>query len=117
MNVGIYTKPDTLEDKLEGGKKSEDRFAYWMFKRGVPECFDQGDKLFVAVGGKWKGYFADCTVGVLKHEKVEAICFISENWVELPEEHQTERKPFQGFTKEVPTAKGNEKEVILGWGE
>ena len=83
-DIGIYTTLDTVEHKFGGG--------HWWFRAAMPKV-KEGDRFWIAWGGRWQGYF---TV----EEVVKDEVFFS-GWTEV-EVDGGERRPFQGFTYKVP---------------
>lgn len=88
-DIGIYTRPDTIEHKFGGG--------FWWFKTSLP-AVKKGDRFWVAWGGRWQGYFT--VEEVVQHFELDyggEVHFAE--WVEVD---GGERRSFQGFTYKVP---------------
>jgi hypothetical protein len=103
MDIGIQMGWETLEDKLEERENSRRRELTWNLTR-LPR-FDEGgeNRLFVAAGGAWRGYF------ILKDEVLfspedsrcpYALLFDPRSWVEIK---PVKAKRFRGFTYETPS--------------
>jgi len=67
MDVGVWMAPDVLEHKLEAQyeKNKETAWNVQSMPKGLGKP-DEQDRLFVASGGKWRGYF------ILKKEALRA---------------------------------------------
>jgi len=59
----------------------------------VPDGVGDGSKLWVASGGRWRGYF------VIHEATEDELRFYSDSWVDRD---AGPRSPFQGFTRNVP---------------
>lgn len=58
MDLGVAMSADVLEDKLEHARDGKGPQATWSTRR-LPTRLTPGwtNRLFVAVGGRWRGYF------------------------------------------------------------
>ncbi len=114
---GVYTTPETLQHKMEDGRETDGRFCFWEFPRSLPKV-KSGDRFWVAVMGRWAGYFriaelkapanqevsyAADLVGEFENAPDGSICFYSDSWVPIFGDSMVlERSPFQGYTYKVP---------------
>lgn len=59
MDIGVVMSPGVLEHKLECAHDGKSPEVTWNTRR-LPKGLTPGwtNRLFVAVGGRWRGYFA-----------------------------------------------------------
>jgi hypothetical protein len=102
-DFGVSMNDNVLKHKLQDGKESEDRYCYWSFPRELPEGVDIDSRMWVANHGRWIGYF---TVFDIRYkDEVSSllgkgeVLFYSESFVRVD---GGERKPFMGYTFNVP---------------
>jgi len=88
--IGIYTNPDVFEHKRQHIKNGG--VGYWWFRN---EMGNDIKRLWIAYEGKWRGYF---TVRGVFGDEIEF-----DKW--NPRSNMPDRKPFQGFTYNVPDVK------------
>jgi len=93
-----------LEDKLERREHPCSTKETWQLTR-LPEKLspEGGNRLFVAVGGVWQGYFAleDEILYIPEDRRAPySLVFDTRSWVEI-EPMRTKR--FRGFTYATPT--------------
>jgi hypothetical protein len=103
MDIGIQMGWDALEDKLEERDNPRRRELTWNLTR-LPRFEEGGEnRLFVAAGGAWRGYF------ILKDEVLfspedsrcpYALLFDPRSWVEIK---PVKVKRFRGFTYQTPS--------------
>ena len=105
-DIGIYTTKDTWQHKVEDGCRDDDIYCYWTLPRfGEIRADLEGMKFWVAFGGRWQGYFIIHETSLSDEDPCfEAwedgeVRFWSESWHKCD---GGERKPFQGFTYNVP---------------
>ena len=124
-DIGVYVRKEVLEHKKRDGMEADERYCYWASMTRA-DVYD-GDKFWFASEGRWQGYFEikqafvmvegderdhghgpsesanpmpdlvdvnDITI----HDGVE-LRWHSESWQEFD---GGPRKPFQGFTYNVP---------------
>jgi hypothetical protein len=126
-DIGVYVRKEVLEHKKRDGKESDERYCYWT-STTRPNVLD-GDRLWFASEGRWQGFFQirraflmldgeDQNHGhgpsesadpmpdgidineVSLHDGME-LRWHSESWHSLGNDGGP-RKPFQGFTYNVP---------------
>lgn len=103
MDIGIHTRWEVLEDKLELRERPRRTHATWQLRRLPEKLSPEGrNRLFVAVGGVWQGYF------VLEDEILYSpedkrcpysLVFDTRTWVEI---RPVKTKRFRGFTYKTP---------------
>lgn len=104
MHIGIHTRWEILEEKLELREDRRRTIATWQLTR-LPEALSKEgpNYLFVAVGGIWQGYFT------LKDEILYSpedrrcpysLVFDTRSWVEIK---PVKTKRFRGFTYQTPS--------------
>ena len=103
MHFGVSMRPEVLRHKQEDGDRRHGVFCYYTMPH-VPAGARAGSKLWVASGGRWRGYFVlnDAFDDPEEPEAPGEVQFFSESWIERD---GGPRKPFQGFTYKVPEAK------------
>jgi hypothetical protein len=105
-DIGVSMRGEVLEHKKRDGKRVMNCYCYWTMPNGIPDTVGGSSRLWVASGGRWRGYFVIHAVDTNRHSGPE-VQFYSESWVERD---GGERKPFQGFTYEVPDQRDKERE-------
>lgn len=90
MDIGVYARKEVLEHKQRDGKGSEGMECYWEFAQ-MPNV-EKGDKFWFASEGRWQGFFKVKDIS-------DFALFDSESWTPFD---GGSRKPFQGFTYNVP---------------
>jgi len=96
-DIGVYTKKETLEEKKKF-TADEGCWAHWSLHK---EPGEWPERIFFAADGKWQGFF---TIDDINDDfgNFDHYMIFLEEWHEL--EEKPERKPFQGFTYDVPEA-------------
>ena len=113
VDIGVSMRPEVLAHKQRDGRKSDGAYCYWSMRR-IPDDIRAGSKLWVASGGRWRGYFEIRAVDYIGEEEhspsiaarfdgktMSELQFFSESW---HEDDRGPRSPFQGFTRKVPGA-------------
>lgn len=103
MHIGIHTRWEILEGKLEDRDDARRTTATWQLTR-LPEKLskDGPNYLFVAVDGAWRGYFTLREEILWNPEDTRApysLIFDTRSWVEI-KPLKTHR--FRGFTYNTP---------------
>lgn len=105
MHIGIHTRSEILEDKLEQREdpRPKRRIATWQLGR-LPEKLSKTgpNYLFVAVGGVWQGYFTlkdDILWNPEDSRAPYSLVFDTRTWVEIK---PLKTKRFRGFTYNTP---------------
>lgn len=103
MHIGIHTRWEVLEDKLELRDHPRSTKGTWQVTR-LPEKLspEGGNRLFVAVDGIWQGYFL--LEDEILYSPEDARCpyslvFDSRTWVDI---QPIKTKRFRGFTYNTP---------------
>jgi hypothetical protein len=103
MPVGIHTRWEVLEDKLEQRDDPRDSTATWQLTRLPEKLSKEGPNyLFVAVDGAWHGYFTLKGEILWNPEDRRApysLLFDTRTWVEIK---PVRTKRFRGFTYSTP---------------
>lgn len=110
MHIGIHTRWDILEGKLEQRDEPGRTTATWQLTR-LPEKLSKAgpNYLFVAVDGIWQGYFT------LKDEILwnpedqrcpYSLVFDTRTWVDIK---AVKTKRFRGFTYDTPSLEDIER--------
>jgi len=109
VDIGVYTRKEVLDHKMQDGCKEDDLFCYWSLPRFGQIDVQEGDKLWVASQGQWQGYFEIFQTSDEDEDpcgeywESGEVRFWSESW--HPFLGVVTRKPFQGFTYKVPDLK------------
>lgn len=88
MDIGVIMGPEVFEDKLEHAHDGKNPEATWNTKR-LPKGLTPGwtNRLFVAVSGRWLGYFP-LSGEVLWNPEDEAapyaLIFDTRGWIPIP---------------------------------
>ena len=87
MHVGIHTRWEILEDKLELRDHTRSTRATWQLSR-LPEKLsaDGPNYLFVAVDGAWQGYFTLAEEILYSPEDKRcpySLVFDTRSWIEI----------------------------------
>lgn len=90
-DIGVYTDPDTLIEKIEFAEDPVD--TWWELAR-EPKTLPE--KIFFASECKWQGFF---TIERISTFSGSMLIFL-DKWHEI--DKKTERSPFQGFTYRTP---------------
>jgi hypothetical protein len=112
VHIGIHTRWEILEDKLEQRENRRRTTATWQITR-LPEKLskDGANYLFVAVDGIWQGYFT------LKDEILYSpedkrcpysLIFDTRTWVDIK---PLKTKRFRGFTYNTPSPEEVQRKV------
>lgn len=103
MNIGIHTRWEVLEDKLELRDDRRSTCGTWQLRRLPEKLSKEGPNfLFVAVGGAWLGYFR--LKGEILWNPEDTRCpysllFDTRSWVEI---RPIATRRFRGFTYQTP---------------
>lgn len=92
VSIGISFGPPEWEKWQEENRKGGFDYFYWNIPNLAPNV-GAGDLLWVAVGGRWKGFF------VVQAVVSRQVRFQPSTWVSVD---AGDRSYFQGFTYEVP---------------
>lgn len=92
VDIGVYCRKEVLEHKKRDGRGSEGMECFWEFAQ-LPDV-KEGDKFWFASEGRWQGFF-------IVKDVSDVVTFVSESWHSLGN-NGGPRKPFQGFTYNVP---------------
>lgn len=111
VDIGVSMRAGVLEHKKRDGMRADHNYCFWSMRR-IPDEVRAGSKLWVASGGRWRGYFVVKAVDPIGEEDaspsiaarfdgktVPELQFFSDTW------HEADggpRSPFQGFTYNVP---------------
>jgi hypothetical protein len=99
-DIGVYVRQEVLAHKQEDGRSSDGRECFWEFPT-VPDL-KAGDRFWFAASGAWQGFF---TIDRIE-DAATSWCvayFDSDSWHPyLRLHHGGRRRPFQGFTYDVP---------------
>ena len=103
MHIGIHVRSEVLEDKLERREHPRSTTETWQLTR-LPEKLspEGGNRLFVATGGQWRGYFELDDEVLYSPEDTRApysLVFDTRSWVEI---RPITTKCFRGFTYSTP---------------
>ena len=104
MHIGIHTRWEVLEDKLELRDHPRSTRATWQLSRLPEKLSKEGPNyLFVAVDATWRGYFTlDDEILWNPEEKRRcqySLVFDTRTWIEI---RPIETKRFRGFTYNTP---------------
>jgi hypothetical protein len=109
LHIGIHTRWEILEDKLDLREHPRNTVGTWQLTRLPEKLSKEGaNYLFVAVGGIWQGYFT------LKDEILYnpddkrcpySLLFDTKTWVDIK---PVKTKRFRGFTYNTPSLDGIE---------
>lgn len=105
MDIGVYWSPSVLEHKLDRSDMPGRVEEVWNCRR-LPQGLGKdpgGDRLFIASGGAWIGYFG--LVPEVLYNPDDARCpytliFDAKSWTSLPGDVPCRR--FRGWTYAVP---------------
>lgn len=101
MDIGIWMSRETLAHKLEAKHDKNPEQAWNLAK--WPSGFNeqQENRLFVASGGKWVGYFKLSKDALYNPNDSTpyTLLFNTKTWTTIP---PTTAKRFRGFTYKVP---------------
>lgn len=102
MDIGIWMGKATLAHKLEARneKNPEEAWNLSQWPKGLSE--EEENRLFVASGGYWRGYFklANEVLFNPRDQKVPyTLLFNTRTWTPIP---KTPARRFRGFTYKVP---------------
>ena len=104
MHIGIHTRWDVLEAKLEQRDEPGRTTATWQLTRLPQNLSKEGPNyLFVAVDGVWQGYFTlDDDILWNPEEKrcPYSLIFDTRTWVDIK---PVKTKRFRGFTYDTPS--------------
>ncbi len=103
VHIGIHTRWEVLEDKLERREHPRSTKETWQLTR-LPEKLspEGGNRLFVAVDGVWQGYFVledDILYNPEDKRAPYSLVFDTKSWVEI---RALKTKRFRGFTYNTP---------------
>lgn len=105
MDIGVYWSGAVLEHKLDRAENSGPVEEVWNCRR-LPQGLGQdpeGDRLYVACGGRWLGYFK-LVPEVLFNPDDEnvpyTLIFDAKSWTSLASSIPCRR--FRGWTYQVP---------------
>lgn len=103
MHIGIHTRWEVLEDKLERREHPRSTKETWQLTR-LPEKLSAagGNRLFVAVDGVWQGYFVledEILYSPEDRRAPYSLVFDTRSWVEI---RPLKTKRFRGFTYNTP---------------
>lgn len=107
MDVGVTMSAEVLEDKLEHAEDGRSPQATWNTRK-LPTQLEPGwkNRLFVACGGRWRGYFP-LSGKVLWNPDDErapyALIFDARGWTPIP---RLPAPRFRGWTYRVPALPG-----------
>jgi hypothetical protein len=109
VHIGIHTRWEILEDKLEQRENPRRATATWQLTRLPEKLSGEGPNyLFVAVDGIWQGYFT-LTGEILWNPDDKrapySLVFDTRTWVDIK---PVKTKRFRGFTYNTPA----EEDVI-----
>ena len=107
---------DTLADKL-ATRTEPNPEATWTLRRWPKGMTDGTNRLFVASGGKWCGYFVLSSEGLLNLDDPGAsftLLFDTRTWTRI---EPVPVKPFRGFTYRVPSRPSELAESASGEGQ
>ena len=103
MHIGIHTRWEILEGKLEERENARRSTATWQLTRLPEKLSKEGPNyLFVATDGAWRGYFTLANEILWNPEDTRApysLVFDTRTWVEI-KPLRTQR--FRGFTYNTP---------------
>jgi hypothetical protein len=102
MDIGIWMAAATLEHKLEAREEKNPEQTWNMSRWPTRLSQDGENRLFVASGGYWRGYFKlsdEVLYNPLDRVKYTLI-FDTRTWTEIP---RTPVRRFRGFTYKVPS--------------
>ena len=107
MDIGICMSREALADKLSL-RESRNPVAAWNL-RTWPEGFVKGvqNRLFVACGGAWIGYFkmgSHAIVNYQDHATPYTMLFDTRTWTRI---EPVPAPRFRGFTYDVPSVDGS----------
>jgi hypothetical protein len=110
VHIGIHTRWEILEDKLEQREDRRRTTATWQITRLPEKLSKEGpNHLFVAVDGIWQGYFTLKDEILFNPEDSRcpySLVFDTRSWVEI---RPLKTKRFRGFTYNTPSP----EEVVL----
>ena len=112
MHIGIHTRWSVLEAKLERREDRRSTTETWQLSR-LPQNLspEGGNRLYVAVDGAWRGYFALQDEILYCPEDARApysLIFDTRTWVDI---RAIPTRRFRGFTYDTPA---DEDVVALG---
>ena len=104
MDIGIWMNVEALDSKLEHQDTANPEAAWNLSKwpRGFTDDAGAVNRLFVASGGHWVGYFVISPEMLYLPEDQETpyvLLFDTRTWTEMP---RISAKRFRGFTYGVP---------------
>lgn len=98
IEMGVSMNIETLKHKIEMTLPKSELVPYWEIPYSGNESLEESDlfvtKLWVANRGEWVGWF---DILNQSHNEIEF-----RKWNPLPKAMRTPRKPFRGFTYNVP---------------
>lgn len=104
MHIGIHTRWEILEDKLEQREDRRRTTATWQITRLPEKLSKEGPNyLFVAVDGIWQGYFTLTNEILYSPEDKRcpySLVFDTRTWVDIK---PVKTKRFRGFTYNIPS--------------
>ncbi len=103
MHIGIHTRWEILEDKLELRDHPRSTRGTWQLSRLPEKLSKEGPNyLFVAAGGVWQGYFTleDEILWIPEEKRCPySLLFDTRTWVDI---RPIKTKRFRGFTYTTP---------------
>lgn len=99
LDIGIYTSPEILADKLSQREATRRVEGTWNMRR-LPRGLGKGrttDRLFLACRGLWRGHFRivpEVLFNPQDTEKPYSLILDLNSWHEIP---PTPASPFRGF--------------------
>jgi len=103
MDIGIWMGKTTLAHKLEAQNEKNPEEAWNLSQWPKDMSEEEENRLFVASGGFWRGYFklANEVLFNPRDKKVPyTLLFDTRTWTPIP---KTPARRFRGFTYKVPS--------------